>query len=88
MAEHEEIKSRLDRFERKIDEIAKAISTIAVQDQRLKTLERENVLLFTKMDAVEKTAASCPRAGLTNQLKAIWVFVAAIVLAIVGNFFK
>ena len=84
----EAFEKRLDRFEEKMDKIAAAVSAIAVQENRLNTLERESTILFAKMDEVEKFQASCPRGGISGQLKALWLFVAAIVLSIIGTFFK
>lgn len=90
-----ERESRLERMEGKIDDIAKAVATIAVQNQRLITLERETGLLFTKMDdvkaklgKVENFQASCPRHSYRGQINTLWVFVSAIIVAIIVGFVR
>lgn len=86
---------RLERIERKLDNLAETMSTIAVQNQRLNTLEKETALLFGKIDAqtsriaqAEQFQASCPRHGYRGQITTIWVFISAIILAVIGTFVR
>ena len=90
--QHEE---RLTRMEGKIDKIAEAVAVIAVQNQRLLTLEKETVLLFSKVDAVtdkmesvKQFQASCPRDAYKAQVHALWVFVSVIVVAVIVGFIR
>jgi hypothetical protein len=92
---NEDLHLRLDKFEIKLDKIADAVATIAVQNQRLVTLEKDTAILHTRIDSssehissIEQFQASCPRNSNQNQLKAIWVFVCGIVLSILGIFIK
>ena len=87
----EQHEDRLTRMEGKIDEIAKAVAIIAVQNQRLLTLEKDTVLLFTKVDsvsekveAVRQFQASCPRDSYRGQVNVLWGFVSAIILALIA----
>lgn len=87
--------ARLERIERKLDKLTETVSTIAVQDQRLNTLEKETGLLFGKIDAqasriaqAEQFQASCPRHGYRAQITTIWVFISAIILAVIGAFIR
>lgn len=91
----EQHEDRLTRMEGKIDEIAKAVAIIAVQNQRLLTLEKDTVLLFTKVDsvsekveAVRQFQASCPRDSYRGQVHALWLFISVIVVAVVVGFIK
>ena len=91
----EQQEERLSRMEGKIDKIAEAVAVIAVQNQRLLTLEKETVLLFNKvdsvtekMDAVKQFQASCPRDSYRGQVHALWVFVSAIIITIIVGFIR
>lgn len=86
---------RLSRMEGKIDKIAEAVAVIAVQNQRLITLEKETVLLFTKVDAVSEKVetvkqfqASCPRESYRAQVGVLWLFVSAIILTVIVGFIR
>lgn len=92
---NDDLHARLDKFELKLDKIADAVATIAVQNQRLVTLEKDNAVIHARMTSandhiskIEKFQASCPRNTIGGQIKALWVFVSAIVLTIIGSFFK
>ena len=98
--------ARLERIERKLDRLAETVAAIAVQNQRLNTLEKETALLFGKIDAqesrlsskidaeasriskTENFQASCPRHGYRAQIYTIWVFISAIILAVIAAFIK
>lgn len=92
---NDDLHARLDKFELKLDKIGEAIATIAVQNQRLVTLEKDSAVIHTRITSVndhiskiEKFQASCPRHTFSGQIKALWVFVCAIVLAFIGTVFK
>ena len=92
---NDDLHARLDKFEKKLDKIADAVALIAVQNQRLITLEKDNTVLHARITStnehiskIEKFQASCPRTTIGGQIRALWVFVCAIVLAIIGTFFK
>ena len=85
---------RLERMEGKIDRLVETVATIAVQNQRLVTLERETTLIFAKLESlttrlltIEKFQASCPRDQYRGQINTLWVFVAGIGAAVVIRFF-
>jgi len=73
------IETKLDRQAKALDEIKTTLATIAVQDQRLHTLEQSNSTLWKKYDDLaspkgvvqhlKNFQASCPR----SILKWVWV---------------
>jgi hypothetical protein len=93
--DYERLDKRLAGMEDKMDKLAEAVATMAVQNQRLVTLEKETTLLFVKHDSVsndigkvKQFQASCPRDMYRTQLHALWVFVSAIIIAVIVGFVK
>lgn len=87
--------ARLERIESKLDKLTETVSAIAVQNQRLNTLEKETGLLFVKLDAcaaqikkAENFQASCPRHGYRAQIGTIWAFISAIIIAVVVAYIR
>ena len=95
MSDLERIDKRLDLMDGKIDTLIDAVAQIAVQNQRLATLDRDTSNLDVRISdaekeikAITKFQASCPRHGLSKQLNVLWVFVVSIVVAIIGTWIK
>ncbi len=85
------ITTRMDRMEGKLDSIHETLQTIAVQDQRIKSLEAQNVTIFHKLNEltnpkdgtiqkIRDHQASCPR----GQMKFLWTVVIGEVLALIA----
>lgn len=83
------IERKLDNQDNKLDNIEKAITRIAVQDERISNLESKNSILWKKMDKLTDTdgdisklqihQASCPR----GQMKWLWLCIIPISFTII-----
>jgi len=75
------IEKRLDRIEGKLDAIVDTISRIAVQDERIKGVEKDISALWRKWD-VDITAhiAQCPK----EQVKWLWWIVCPMGLSLLA----
>ena len=72
---------RLDKIEQKLDAIVEAINTIAVQDERLKQLEKHVTTLWGKWDDfVVPHIAQCPK----EQVKWLWWIVCPMGLSLLA----
>jgi len=72
---------RLDKIEQKLDAIVEAINTIAVQDERLKQLEKHVTTLWGKWDDfMVPHIAQCPK----EQVKWLWFIVVPMGIALLG----
>lgn len=83
--------TRMDRMEGKLDSIHETIKVIAVQDQRIKSLEAQNRTIFDKLNEltnpkdgtiqkIQAHQASCPR----SQMKFLWTIVVGEILALIA----
>jgi hypothetical protein len=68
----ENIEKKLDAHSEKLDVINNTLQTIAVQDERIKTLSRDLGEIKPKLEAACQFQASCPR----GQIKFLWIVVA------------
>ena len=91
----ESLKEDIEEIKRDIKAMAKAMSTIAVQDERIKHVEREQETLWRKHDLLEtrleqtiKYQASCPRDGFQRQLNWLWLAVVPMGLVLIGLGFE
>ena len=85
------IKGELKKHDEKLSEIVNTLQTIAVQNQRISSLEEQQGAMWKKWDAltdprdgtiaiIRNHQASCPR----GQMKALWSIIIPMGMAILG----
>lgn len=98
MTEQEQILKKLDEQTIRLEKIELAISTIAVQDEKILNLQSQVSQLWKKYDSVfgpdgvipmiRNFQASCPRETIKKDLSKQWAIIGILALVVTGALLK
>ncbi len=92
------ILNKLDKLEVRFDKLESAISTLAVQSERLDNLSRQTKALWDKhdeafkpggyIDVIKAHQAACPKETMRTRFKELWLAYALLSTVVAGVILK